>query len=67
MTLSGATTLGQSEPGSNGNEGMLQISKIFKEGALSSEGLMSKLGHTFSGEDVLHHFREAVGVFYRPS
>ena len=31
-------TLGQSGPGSNGNEGVLHIPQISKAGALSSEG-----------------------------
>ena len=40
-TLLGATTLGQSGPGSNGNERVLCISWIF----LPSDGLMSYPGH----------------------
>ena len=40
-TLSVATTLGQSGPGSNGNKGVVHISQISKVGTLSSDGLMS--------------------------
>ena len=39
-TLSGAPTPGQSEPGSNGNEGVLYIPNISKDGASPSDGLM---------------------------
>ena len=49
-TLSGATTPGQSGPGSNGNEGVLHIPKISSiTGASSSDGLMSYLGHSLEG------------------
>ena len=34
-TLSDATTLGQNEPGSHGNEGVLHIPQISKTGASS--------------------------------
>ena len=44
-TLSGATNPGQSEPGSNGNEGVLHISQISKSGASPSDGFMSYPGH----------------------
>ena len=40
-TLSGATTPGQSGPGSNGNEGVLHI----PQSALLPDGLMSYPGH----------------------
>ena len=36
---------GQSEPGSNGNEGVLHIPQISKARALRSDGLMSYTGH----------------------
>ena len=39
-TLSGVTILGQSEPGSDGNEKVLQISKISKAGTSQSDSLM---------------------------
>ena len=44
-TLLGATTLGQSVPESNGNEGVLYIPQISKAGVLPSNGLMSYPGH----------------------
>ena len=47
MTPSGTTILGQSEPGSNSNEGVLQISKA---GASLSDGLMSYPGHSLGQE-----------------
>ena len=37
MTLSGATTLGQSWPGSNGNEEVFHILQISKAGASPSD------------------------------
>ena len=46
-TLLSATTLGQSRPGSNGNEGVLcipQSSRITK--ALPLDGLVSYIGHS---------------------
>ena len=56
--LSGATTLGQGGPGSNGNEGVLYISQIFKVGDSSSDGLMPYLGLLSypSVETQLKHF-----------
>ena len=44
-TLSVATTLGQSEPESNGNKGVIHIPQNSKTGASPSDGLMSYLGH----------------------
>ena len=44
MTLTGATTRGQSGPGSNGNEGVLLIPQSSKAGASPSDGLVSYLG-----------------------
>ena len=46
MTLSGATTPGQSGSGSNGNEEVLYIPQIFKAGVLPSGGLVSYSGHS---------------------
>ena len=43
--LSGTTTPGQSESGSNGNKRVLHISLISKVGASLSDGLTSYLGH----------------------
>ena len=54
-TLSGATTLGQSGPGSDGNEGVLLISQSSSiTGTTPSDCLVSYPG-------------DAIGVFYRPS
>ena len=65
-TLSGATIPGQSEPGSDGNKGVLRIPQSSSiTGASPSDCLVSYLGHSLSG--VLPLYREAVGVFYSPS
>ena len=45
-TLSGATNMGQSGPGSNGKEGVFYIPQTSKTGASPSDGLMSYLGHS---------------------
>ena len=46
-TLSSATTLGQSGPRSNGNEGVLHIPQSSSiTGTLPSDGLMSYAGHS---------------------
>ena len=58
MTLSCATTPGQSGPGNNGNEGVLHIPQIPKPGALPSDCLMSYPRHSC---------RDEVSVFYSPS
>ena len=47
MTLSGATTPGQSEPGSDGTKGVLRISHISKAGASLSDGLISYPRHSW--------------------
>ena len=62
-TLSGATTPGQSGPGSNGKEGVLcipQSSSII--GASPSHCLVSYSEHSLEG--VLSLCRDTVGVFY---
>ena len=47
MVLSGATTLGQSEPGSNGNEGVLRIPQGPSiTGTSPSDCLVSYPGHS---------------------
>ena len=46
MTLSGATTPGQSGSESNSNEEVLYVSQISEVGASSSDGLMSYPGHS---------------------
>ena len=45
-TLSDATTLGQSGPGSNSNEGVLKISQISKAGVSPLYGLVAYRGHS---------------------
>ena len=65
-TLLGATTLGQSELGSNGKEGVHCISQsccIIE--ASPWDCLMSHPGHSLGG--VLSLCIDAVGVFYSPS
>ena len=64
--LSGAGTLGQSEPGSNGNEGVLHIPQISKAGTLPSDCLMSYPGHSLVGVGVgvWPFCKDAFGVFY---
>ena len=59
-TLSGATTLSQSEPGNDGNEGVLCIPE-----PLLSDYLMPYPGHLLWWG--LPFCRDAVGVFYSPS
>ena len=66
MVLSGATTLGQSGPGSNGNEGVLRIPQSPSiTGTSPSDCLVSYPEHTLEG--VLPLCRGAVSVFYSPS
>ena len=49
-TLSGATTVGQSEPWSDGNEGVLRIPQRSNiTGASPSNSLVSYLGHSWGG------------------
>ena len=56
--LSGATTLGQSGPGSDGNKGVIRI--------LQSSSIAGTSPSDCWG-GVLLLYREAVGVFYSPS
>ena len=64
--LSGATTPGQSGPGSNGNEGVLYIPESSSITRTSpSDCLVSYLGHWLVG--VLPLCKGTVGVFYNPS
>ena len=62
-TLSGATTPGQSEPGSDGNEWVLRIPQSSSITGTSSSDCS---GHSL-GVGVLPLCREAIGVFYSPS
>ena len=65
-TLSGATTLSQSGPVSNSNEGVLRIPRSSNiTGTSPSDCLVSYPGHPLGG--ILILFREAVSVFYRLS
>ena len=65
-TLFGATTSGQSGPGSNGNEGVLHNPQSFSiTGTSPWNFLVSYLGHSLEGGLLL--YRGAVGVFYSPS
>ena len=65
-TLSGATTSGQSEPGSDGNEGILHIPQSSSiTGTSSSDCLVSYSGHSLG--DVLRLCRDVAGVFYSPT
>ena len=64
--LSGATTPGQSGPGSNGNEGVFRIPQSPSiTGTLPSDCLVSYRGHSFGRG--LTPCRGTVGVFYSPS
>ena len=66
--LSGATTPGQSGPGSDSNERVLRISQSSSITRTSpSDCLVSYPGHSFAEEWVLALCREAVRVFYSPS
>ena len=65
--LSGATTPGQSGPGSDGNEGVLRIPQISSTAGTSpSDCLVSYPGHSLGGR-VLPLCRGAVSLFYSPS
>ena len=65
-TLLGATTPGQSEPGSNSNEGVLRIPQISKAGASPTDGLISYPRHE-EEERVLLLCRDVIGLFYSSS
>ena len=67
VPLSGATTSGQSGPGSDVNKGVLHIHQRSSiTGNSPSDCLVSLPGHSLVG-DVLPFCKEAVGVFYSPS
>ena len=66
-TLSGASSPGQSWPGSNGNKEVVCILKSSSiTGASPSDTLVSKTGHWLVLGGVPLH-RDPVGVFYSPS
>ena len=65
-TLTGATSPGQSGPGSDGNEGVLHITQSSSIiGTSPSDCSVSYPGQSWEG--VLPLCGEAVGVFYGPS
>ena len=64
--LSGAKTLDQSGPGSNGNKEVLHIPQSSRTGALPSDCLMSYPEHMLRG-GMSYLCRDAVGIFYSPS
>ena len=65
-SLSGATTLGQSGPGSDDNEGVLRIPQSSTiAGTSTSDCLVSYPGHSLGG--VLPLCKGAVSVFYSTS
>ena len=51
MTLSGATTPGQSEPGSNGSEGVFYIPESSRAGGSPSDCFMPYMQDTHRGND----------------
>ena len=64
--LSGATTPGQSGPGSDGNEVVLRIPQRSSiAGTSPSDCLVSYPGHSLGGGVPL--CRDAISVFYSPS
>ena len=66
MALSGATTLGQSGPGSDGTEGVLRIPQSSSiTGTSPSNCLVSYTVYSLWG--ILPLCRGAVSVFYSPS
>ena len=69
MTLLGATTPAQSEPGNDGNEGALHIPQRSRITRTSpSDCLASYTGHSLAGGGRFPHLcRDAVSVFYSPS
>ena len=66
--LSGATTPGQSVPGSDANKEVFRIPLSYIiTGISSSDCLVSYPEHSSASREVLPLCREAVGVFYSPS
>ena len=63
--LTGATTLDQSEPGSNGNEEVLCIPQRPRSSGSPSVSFVSYPGPPWGV--VLPLCRDAVGIFYSPS
>ena len=68
MTVSGATTPGQSGPWNDGNEGVLRVPQSSSITGTSPLDCFVSYQDTRSGvEDVLLFCREAAGAFYHPS
>ena len=65
--LSGATTPGQSGPGSDGNEGVLCIPQSSSTAGTSPSDCLLSYQDTRWWGGVLALCREAAGVFYSPS
>ena len=65
-TLTGSTSLGQNEPGSNGNERIFHIILSSRTGASPLDCLVSYPGHSLAGWGILLLCRDAIGVFYSP-
>ena len=63
LTLLGTTTPGQSEHGSNGNEGVLHIPQYVRARTSPSDCFMSYLEHSLRG-GFLPLCRDAVGIVY---
>ena len=63
-TLSGIISPGQSGPGSNGNEGVLDIIQSSRAGASPSDCLGSYPGRSWMGGGRLRFRRDVSGVFY---
>ena len=64
--LSGATTPGQSRPGSEGNAGVLRIPPKLQLSRNHAIGLFSVISRKIDDGGVLPLCREAVSVFYSP-
>ena len=65
--LSGATTLGQSGPGNDSNEGVLCIPQSSSITGTSPSDCLVSYTRTLIEGGVLPLCRETVGVFYSPS
>ena len=65
-SLTITTTLGQSGPKSNSNEGILRIHQNFRTGTTLSDDLVSYLGYSF-GVEVLPLWNDTVRAIYSPS
>ena len=64
-TISGATTQGQSGPGSNGSEGVLRIPQSSSITGASPSDFLESYPENFLGGGLLPLYKDVVGVFYR--